>query len=160
MLYLLDTCTFSYLEDPESVYNESVLAALQSLGEEDEVCLSILSIYEIEYGLKRAEDSLASELENAKRHALSLYRTLPLSRQGATIFADLKCAYRARVEQQIEGKELTRHLSRHTVDLMIASLAIEHDGTVVSNDRIFRNLEEMIPGLAVTDWTVREGDEP
>ncbi len=61
MLYLLDTCTFSYLEDPESVYNESVLAALQSLGEEDEVCLSILSIYEIEYGLKRAEDSLARE---------------------------------------------------------------------------------------------------
>ncbi len=77
MLYLLDTGTFSYLEDPESPYNENILVALQSLGEEDDVCLSILSIYEIEYGLKRAAGSLASELESAKRHALALYRILP-----------------------------------------------------------------------------------
>ncbi len=154
MLYLLDTCTFSYLEDPASPHNENVLAALRSLDDEDIVCLSILSIYEIEYGLKRAADTLAPELESAKRHALTLYQILPLSRQGAIIFASLKNAYRTLMKQQMAAKELTKHLSRHSVDLMIASLAVEHGGTVVSNDRIFKTLKDEIPALAVADWTL------
>ena len=154
MLYLLDTCTFSYLEDPESPYNESVLAALDSVDDEDDVCLSILSLYEIEYGLRRAGDTLGRELESAKRHALTLYRVLPLSRRGAMIFAELKNVYRGQMARQMAAKELTKHLSRHTVDLMIASSAIEHGGMVVSNDRIFKILQDTHPELSIADWTV------
>ncbi len=51
------------------------------------------------------------------------------------------------------AKELAKHLARHTVDLMIASSAIEHGGTVVSNDRIYQALQEIVPELEVTDWT-------
>ena len=154
MLYLLDTCTLSYLEDPQSPFNEAALAALAALDDEDDVCLSVLSVYELEYGLKRAESSLAPEIESAKRKALEAYRILPLSRQGAMVFAELKNRYRRQQEKQMGGKELTKHLSRHTVDLIVASSAMEYGATIVSNDRIFKVLQSFMSELVVTDWTV------
>jgi len=155
VLYLLDTCTFSYAEDADSPFRERILAALRALDDEDDVCLSILSIYELEYGLKLAEGTLKSDLELAKRKALTMYRALPLTRKGASIFADLKSLYRRWQEPQMAVKELAKHLARHTVDLMIASTAIEHGGTVVSNDQIFTVLQGIVPELGVADWTVK-----
>ena len=153
MLYLLDTCILSYLEDPTSEFNSATLAALEALGEDDEVCLSILSVYELEYGLQQAAATLASEIDAAKREALESYRVLPLSRQGARIFADLKSSYRQFRKPQMAVKELAKHLARHTVDLIIASVAIEYGATVVSNDRIFPSLQSVRPALSIADWT-------
>ncbi|MCP3958287.1 MAG: type II toxin-antitoxin system VapC family toxin [bacterium] len=153
MLYLLDTCILSYLEDPESEFNSATLAALEALTDDDDVCLSILSVYELEYGLEKAT-GLASEIEAAKRQALESYRLLPLSRRGARIFAELKSRYRRSQERRMAAKELTKHLSRHSVDLIIASSALEYDATVVSNDRIFSRLRDAWSELSVADWTV------
>ncbi len=153
MLYILDTCTLSYLSDPQSEFHAATLAALRALVDEDEVCLSILSVYELEYGLKRA-DELDTEIEKAKRQAFDFYRMLPLSHRGARVFADIKSRYRQYQETRMGSQELVKHLSRHTVDLIIASSAIEHGATVVSNDRIFERLQDVCPELSVTDWTV------
>lgn len=153
MLYLLDTCILSYLEDPQSPFHKAVLAALATLAPEDDLCLSILSVYELEYGLKRAGKNLAREIEEAKRRALDFHRILPLTRQGAVIFADLKVRYREVQKKRMAGKELSKHLSRHTVDFVIASSAVEHRATVVSNDQIFSSLRQILPDLLISDWT-------
>ena len=153
VLYLIDTCILSYLEDPSSRFNRSTLAALARLDARDQVCLSILSLYELEYGIRKAGKELAPGIERAKRRALQLYRVLPLSRRGAKIFADLKDAYRHRKARELSGKELAKHLARHTSDFLIASTALDHRATVVSNDRIFTLLRQVSPQLAVADWT-------
>jgi len=79
VLYLLDTCTLSYLEDPSSEFHTPTVEAVAALKADDEVCLSILTVYELEYGLKRAAGTLVSGIEAAKRDALEAFQILPLS---------------------------------------------------------------------------------
>lgn len=153
VLYLIDTCILSYMEDPSSPFHEATLNALGGLRDADEVSLSILSLYELEYGITKAGRDLAPGIERAKRKALELYRILPLSQKGARIFAELKDGYRKTKKRQLSGKELDKHLARHTSDILIASTALDHAATVVSNDRIFIQLRRVSADLRIADWT-------
>jgi len=53
--YLLDTNIISYLTDSKSPYRKSVKEKLFSLSEEDNVSVSIITLYELAYGLATFE---------------------------------------------------------------------------------------------------------
>ena len=49
--YLLDTNIISYLTDPNSPYRESVKNHLTALTHKDTISVSIITLYELSYGL-------------------------------------------------------------------------------------------------------------
>ncbi|MDU9050070.1 MAG: hypothetical protein Q3M30_14585 [Candidatus Electrothrix sp. Rat3] len=50
MRYLLDSNTTSELYDTDASHHSSILGHLGALTDRDQVCISILSLYELEYG--------------------------------------------------------------------------------------------------------------
>lgn len=79
-----------------------------------------------------------------------------MSQKGAEIFGELKSAYRHRLEKDrnLKKKEMEKHLDYHSIDLIIASSALEQGTILVSNDSIFTIFEEIYPDLKVENWTV------
>jgi predicted nucleic acid-binding protein len=49
--YILDTDIVSYLWDEKSVHHQKVIEHLNSLDDEDIVGISVVSIYELTYGM-------------------------------------------------------------------------------------------------------------
>jgi len=55
--YLLDTNIISYLTDPNSPHKDKIKNKLLSLSEDDIVSVSIITLYELSYGLSTITDS-------------------------------------------------------------------------------------------------------
>ena len=55
--YLLDTNIISYLTDPNSPHKDKIENKLLSLSEDDIVSVSIITLYELSYGLSTITDS-------------------------------------------------------------------------------------------------------
>jgi predicted nucleic acid-binding protein len=73
---------------------------------------------------------------------------VPLSIQAAEIFSSLKSKY------QRKHNLKRKSMARDTVDLMIASSAIEKEVTLVSNDKIFHKIQEISSDFKLENWTV------
>lgn len=54
-IYLLDTNIISYLADPNSPYKDKIKNKLLALSENDVVSVSIITLYELSYGLNTFE---------------------------------------------------------------------------------------------------------
>ena len=67
--YLLDTNIISYLTDPNSPYRKSVKNHLMGLSDKDRVSVSIITLYELSYGLH----SYKSTPENVKLFEQGIY---------------------------------------------------------------------------------------
>jgi len=55
--YLLDTNIISYLTDPNSPHRDKIKNKLLSLSEDDIVSVSIITLYELSYGLSTLTDT-------------------------------------------------------------------------------------------------------
>jgi predicted nucleic acid-binding protein len=145
--YLLDINIISYLADVESPFHERVRERFRRLGGDDVVTISILGLYELHYGISKAgEADLAPGLLKTKRKVCASLPVVPLNQAGAEIFGKVKAQY-----QQAYGLGKNA-LSRDTVDLLIASSALETGAVLVSHDRVFRTLARVQPDLQVEDW--------
>jgi predicted nucleic acid-binding protein len=142
-IYLLDTNTISYLSDHASPFHGSAKQNLQKLLEDDEIAISILTLYELTYGF--FFDPAQSRLLSIVRE--EQLRIVPLTEAGAEAFATLKHAYR----RQTGATEKT--IGRHNIDLVLASTAIVEDAVLVSNDGMFETLVALEPRLKVENWT-------
>ena len=148
--FLLDTNTASALTQKQAIHHAIIAEKFyHSLPNNSEVYISIVSLYEMEYGAKHTTDI---QIANAMRQAIDVIKTeftiLHLSEQGAQIFADIKEGYRQ--EMQIGKKALIKH----NVDFIIAATAIEHNATIISNDhKMFAPIQNFYPGFKWEDWT-------
>ncbi len=133
MRYLLDTCTVSYFlkKYPNTISN-------MEIHDPTEIAISVMTIYEIEVGLRLNADK-ERKLRHLWERLLDKVNILDLdiedSREAATIFAQLKK----------QGKIIG------TYDLLIASTAISKNLIcVTSNTREFSR----VPGLVLEDWNI------
>ncbi|EDN71368.1 PilT-like protein [Beggiatoa sp. PS] len=150
--YLLDTNAVSALTQEHAGDYQKIAAKVASL-EEAELYISILSIYEMEYGAFHANDP---EIAHQARLAIQLIKdedemtVLPLTEAGAEIFGEIKEQYR---KEKGIGKKA---LQKHNVDLILAATAIEVRATYVSHDnkdRIFEILQNIRDDFDWEDWT-------
>lgn len=146
MIYLLDTNIIAYLADKDSVYNQTVANHFIRLQDEDIVAISILTLYELHYSIANSSEISAAVIALKQQLCESL-EILPLSPTGAKIFGELKTRYR---KIQIHKKLL----ALDTIDLILASTALEIKAVLVSNDSIFEKLKYLHPELTVENWTV------
>lgn len=144
--YLLDSDILTYLEQKSSPFHRATNRRLSGIDDRDEVCFSILSLFEMHHGI-------AWGLEEDRPHFLRMLASIEgkfmgvgLSWESARIYGELKASYRKATG--ISGK----NVKRDDVDLMIASTALEQGAILVSNDKIFTSLQKIEPNLKLENW--------
>jgi len=146
--YLLDTNIISYLTDPNSPYRESVKKHLIALTNNDTISVSIITLYELSYGLysyKSTPESIA--LFNQGIHFIEQYlEVLPLDIQEVAIFGKLKAKYK-----DVTGIP-NKANKKNDLDFLIVATAINHNATLISNDMIFDKLFEIEPRIKYENW--------
>ncbi|MEN8130139.1 MAG: type II toxin-antitoxin system VapC family toxin [Pseudomonadota bacterium] len=149
--YLVDINIISYLADTESPFHENVRRRFKMLHEDDVVTLSILGLYELQYGISKAgEADISPGILKTKKKVCASLPVVPLSMEGAEIFGEVKTRYQKAFRLQKNALAL----ARDTADLLIASSAIETGAIMVSHDQIFRKIAQIQPDFEVEDWAV------
>src|SRR3954451_1733834 len=82
--WLIDTNILSYLIDTASPFHEAARAHLASLADQDEVVLSVLSLYELQHGFAYDPAPQASA-----QKIVGAFRILPVPEAGAELFGAL-----------------------------------------------------------------------
>ncbi len=115
---------------------------MQNLGEDEEVCISSITEAEIRYGLVKR--SLKPETRDRIERFLDTIDILPWNSDAARIYG----ITRARLE--VAGRPL------HNMDLLIGSHAVAAEAVLVTNDRVFRNVGNLLKTVNwATDLPVR-----
>ncbi len=147
--YLLDTNIISYLTDPNSPHKDKIKERLLSLSEDDTVSVSIITLYELAYGLSTISDSenkviFETGIEFIKEY-LDIY---PLDINEVEIFGMLKAKYK-------KSTGIAKiAIKKNDLDFLIAATAINHNATLVSNDAIFNKLIELESSIQYENWIV------
>ena len=146
--YLLDSNIISYLTDPNSPYRQSVKENLLALTHNDSISVSIITLYELSYGLhsyKSTQESI--EIFKQGIHFIETYlEVLPLDIQEIDIFGKLKARYKEATGIQ------NRANKKNDLDFLIVATAINHNATLISNDMIFDKLFEIEPRIKYENW--------
>jgi predicted nucleic acid-binding protein len=144
--YILDGNVLSEIEDQSKPGFSAIMEKLDGLLEEDEVCISIISAFEYEYGITKAPEPLKISLKKSWESFMQDFAVLPLSMKCARIFGEIRSEY----ERHTGAK--TKESQKHVVDFILASTAIEMDAAIVSDDKIFKIIQRFYPSLKVENW--------
>lgn len=146
--YIIDTNIISYLADDLSPFHTAIVKKISQIDDYDRICLSILTIYELQHGIASMSHEMAVKFSETKKLMIKHFDILPLSEKGAEIFGMLKAEY---IRQTGILKDAVK---RHDIDLMVASSAMAENAVLVSNDRIFSRLKKMRSDFLLEDWTL------
>ena len=135
--------------DSNSPHKDKIKEKLLSLSEYDTVSVSIITLYELSYGLStisHSENKVIFEtgIEFIKEY-LDIY---PLDINEVEIFGMLKAQYK-----KSTGVAKTA-LKQNDLDFLIAATAINHNAILVSNDAIFSKIIELEPSIQYENWIV------
>jgi predicted nucleic acid-binding protein len=116
MKYLLDSNTVSDIYNPSAENHNRFIKKILALKENDDIFISILTLYEFEYAFANAPTQKKNEIRATIWQMQQDFIVLPLSPTAAEIFGDLKKLF----------KELrnikSENLKKHTIDLMATNL--------------------------------------
>ena len=148
MRYLLDSDSLSELYRPEASGHAAISRRLTALREADQIIISILSIYETEYGFANAPMEKRAEIRQRISHMQARFEVLPLTPEAARVFGSLKAGLSKARRLSSKGSKL------HNIDVMLAAAAVTEDCTLVSGDSIYGDLQKIDPMLKIEDWLV------
>jgi tRNA(fMet)-specific endonuclease VapC len=126
-LYMLDTNMVSYILKGKS---PAARARLAALGPDEVACISIVTEFELEFGL--AKNPNARNLRRALRWFLARIQVLPFGSVEARAYGKL------RAQQEAAGGPL------ESMDMLIAAHAMAIGAILVTADKVF----DSVPGLA------------
>jgi tRNA(fMet)-specific endonuclease VapC len=126
-LYMLDTNTVSYVVKGKS---PAARARLASLRPEESACISIVTEFEVEFGL--AKNPNAENLRHALRWFLARIHVLPFGSAEARAYGQL------RVKQEAAGRPL------ESMDMLIAAHAIAVSAILVTRDAVFNHVPDLV----------------
>ena len=145
--YLLDTNILTVLEDQEKPGYSKVVEQIKSLAENDQVMISVLSVFELQHGIAKSPPSISSKLKSALESLLHHFPVVTLSVDIAAHYGNLKAIYE--YHYGIKKPES----QRHTIDFILAATALEKDAVLVSADGIFSKILDANPLLKLENWT-------
>jgi predicted nucleic acid-binding protein len=148
MNYLLDSNTISDFYDKDALNYPKILNKIANLKNTDKVAISILTLYELEYGLANAPDNKKVIIEQKIIEVQVDFTFFPLSKKGAKVFGSFKKSIK-------ESKMLTKeNIKKHNIDLMIAATAIVENYVLVSADTIYPEISTIDARLKLENWTL------
>jgi len=134
--YIFDTNIVSILGRDDYTGNK-LLDKISNLSNSDEIYISILTLYELTYGLKNCKNSYQkNEIEQNINFVKKYFKIIPLDLKETEIFAKLKVLYK-----NITGIT-KKDAKKNDLDFLIASSAIAQDAILVSNDKLFKVLAD------------------
>jgi len=150
MKYLLDSDTITAVFDPKSIFFEITKKHLAQLTGEDEIYISILAIYELEFSLCNAKkDIVKNKINNLIADLKSIFNILPLSTEAAAYYGTLKSGF-----QKSTGIN-RKAIKKHNIDIMMAATALDYDCILVAKDGIYNDHLALIDKqLDIEDWTI------
>jgi predicted nucleic acid-binding protein len=153
--YLLDTCALNALKKPYADGHIQHVRRLGLLDDDDRICASILSIYELEYGASHTPNlQLANETRQAIRSIRDRFEIISIPLGGGEIFGALKELYKEWESPTWNKKRLgTKAIIKHNIDLIIATTALIEGAIFVTNDTIAPILQEICSQFRYEDWT-------
>lgn len=146
MHYLLDSDSLSDLYEPAASGHPRIAGHMTALGDSDQVFISILALYEAEYGRANAPDSMQPILRQRISDMKADFKILPLTLKAAHLFGSLK------VDLSKMRKLSKKAAKFHNIDLMLAATAIAHDCVLVSADSLYSDLSKVNTSLQVENW--------
>jgi predicted nucleic acid-binding protein len=154
--YLLDTCSLISLKKNYADGYERHVAKLSSLNNDDEVCASILSIYELSAGANHAPNI---QLENDTRKVIQSIRNefeilpVPMEEEAIEIFGTLKELYKDWESPILKKRKLgNKAINRQSIDLLIATTAIRNKAILVTSDIMGAVIKEFCSSFRYENW--------
>lgn len=148
MKIIIDSDFISGLSNPDSVNYYQAISFINSLPEDTEICVSILTIYEVQFGRFLDTDTERKErvlktLETMK----SSFSIVNLSFDDSEIYGMLKSQFKTKTGMNQDT------LKRHNIDIALASVAIVNNCVIVSRDKIYTDhLQFLNPKLQYKVW--------
>ena len=90
MKCLLDSNVVSDIYNASSVNHHQVINKLLSLGEDDDIFISVLTLYEFEYAFANSPDNKKLTIKKTIAQIKQGFTILPLSVHGSEAFGELK----------------------------------------------------------------------
>jgi predicted nucleic acid-binding protein len=146
MNYLLDSNTISEIYDSTAEHHAALARRVSALPNRDQIYISIVCLYELEYGWANAPDLKKPGIRQVIGEVQSDFSVLPLLAQSAKVFGELKQKLK---EARSPSKD---NMKKFNVDLMLASTAITAQCTLVSADRLYKELQRYYSTLQVESW--------
>ncbi|WP_040335096.1 type II toxin-antitoxin system VapC family toxin [Candidatus Magnetobacterium casense] len=148
MNFLFDTNMVAFFYDQTSENHLTVYKRLAALKNEDNVYISILTVYELEYSVFNADAPKRILLQQQADKARTQFEIIPLSYQGARIYGELK--WRLKKDRNISRE----NIRKYNIDLMLASTAIAQDCILVSGDRVFETIVGINDKFIFQNWLI------
>jgi predicted nucleic acid-binding protein len=145
--YLIDTNIVSLLGGKATEESRKIYNKFYQLKDDDVIMVSIVTLYEMMYGLKhsqssRQQDEIRQNIEFVQKY----FEIIPLDLKEMELFADMKVLY----------KKTTgigqKAMKKNDLDMLIASTAMAENAILISNDRIFATLMEIEPKFSWENW--------
>jgi len=146
MRFLLDSDSLSDLYEPDAPGHDAIGRKIASLQDVDQAYISILALYEAEYGYSNAPEWKKPALRKRISDIREDFEVLPLTLASTGHFGSLKAGLSRIRRLNSKSSKL------HNVDLMLAAMAVTEDCTLVSADSIYRDLQKIDPMFRVENW--------
>lgn len=161
--YLLDTCALSNLLNSAHPHHRAISTVVSRLPNDALQFVSIVTIGEMEFGLRLAELASSAHLPQFRSRIKTIksYPVLDLTKHTASAYAELKSRLATSVQRKANSQKLSRWLEdwieANTAkklqidenDLWVAAQAKERDLTVISGDEDMSRLTQVDPALRV-----------
>ena len=145
--YILDTNIASLLGSEENVENQLIFDKFYNLNDDDIVMVSIITLYEANYGLKNSKDKeQQEEIRKNIEFIQRFFEIVPLDLKEMELYADLKVLYKKHTG--INRKSM----KKNDLDILIASTAMAENAILISYDEIFKKLSEIEPKFKWENW--------
>lgn len=118
------------------------------LSDSEEVFISVLTVYELEYSVSLATSDKTDRLRKLVNSFQKRFPIVYITDRGAKAFGNLKAQYKK------ETGSKQNSLDQHNIDFMIASSTLSEDFILVSNDKIFQHIQSLIPDFKTENWAV------
>jgi len=160
--YLFDASALSAYLNEQHRYHSTAQERIDAIPEDALRLVSVVTVAEINYGIRLAESAGSSRLEEYRQRLVTIrqYALLELTYYTGEVYAELKARIAAHVQKKA-GKKLPRwiedwialgsekRLQVDENDLWICAQAKERDLILVSGDSDMRNIQAIDPELRI-----------
>jgi predicted nucleic acid-binding protein len=148
MEYLFDSNTVSDFYNSQSEDHAKIYERVSSLQETDNLYISVLTVYELEYGYANAPELKREAVRQKVEEAKQLFGMLAVPIEGAPLFGRLK-------KQVKDARRLTKeNIKKFNVDIILATTAVTQGCVLVSADALYGEIQQFCPELKVENWLV------